>query len=397
MRTKLSALRLLLAVQTLMLAACASVDNAPEDAPADQDAEMTAPISYQASPGLTTQQRFREALALLENGNPGQAEAELQAYLQERPRSKIARDLVSQITRAEDYFPEESFTVVLESGESLSTLSKKYLGSVYKFYALARYNNIDVPRNTRIGQRIEIPLTTEAREVRQALESGQTLTGSGDTEAAPDNAPSPATTQTADNQADADPVMDAAADAGTGAIAESTDIGTSVEPDSEPAPPSPSTLLAAAVDAGDYRGAIATLKTMPTLTGEDQQLAILAYLSSADELAAAGENATAARHFAAAAELLQATDEADRALDAYRSAVNLNPADVSAADKYASLRKELADKYHRQASMAFRAQELDTAISIWDRVLEIDENHANAQIYRAQALELKARLSTLQD
>ncbi len=359
-----------LAILTLISGCATTGENgsATLPGPGDTQAQSQQPPEaiYQATPDLTVQQRFRQALALLEAGNPGQAKAELQAYVDERPNSKIARDLLNQIELAADYFPTESFPVELESGESLSTLSKKYLGGVYKFYALARYNNIDVPKNIRIGQTIRIPMTEAAIAAREALAND------------------------AENPNTLPPV------------AESPPPLPEPEPQApEPSPdssPGPSQVLAQHVDAGNYEQAITAVENFPgELSKEDQQLAILAYLSGADELEAAGQNITAAKRFVSAATLLQATGEADRALSAYRSAVNLNPADVKTADAYATLRKDLANKYHREASKAFRAQELDTAISIWDRVLEIDENHANAQVYRAQALELKERLSTLNE
>lgn len=381
MSTNIGMTRTLFAVATIGLSvSCASVDGTSAEAETAGTDEVvkTPAVIYEATPGLTVQQRFRQALQLLEAGNPGQAQAELLAYVDERPRSKIARDLLAQIDKTAEYFPAESFQVVLESGESLSTLSKKYLGSVYKFYALARYNNIEVPRNTRIGQAIQIPLTPEAIAAQQADSS---IDEQDDTNVAESSEATGA-------ESDASSISDAA--------------DTVTQAANEAAPPAPATVgaseqFAQFVDAGEYEQAIAMLQDIPKLSAEGQQLAILAYLSSADELEAAADNAGAANHFVSAAELLQTTGESDRALDAYRSAVNLSPADVVAADKYASLRKELANKYHREASMAFRAQELDTAISIWDRVLEIDENHANAKVYRAQALELKDRLSSLKE
>ncbi|MFN4262901.1 MAG: hypothetical protein ACK4IT_04590 [Thioalkalivibrionaceae bacterium] len=47
---------------------------------------------------------------------------------------------------------------------------------------------------------------------------------------------------------------------------------------------------------------------------------------------------------------------------------------------------------HAQAVLAFRNQELDTAIGLWDRVLERDPEHDGARAYRARAVDLRARV-----
>jgi hypothetical protein len=59
------------------------------------------------------------------------------------------------------------------------------------------------------------------------------------------------------------------------------------------------------------------------------------------------------------------------------------------------LQKEIADKYHREGSSAFRRQELDLAIEKWDIVLSVNPDHSSAKLYRAQALELKEKLDNI--
>jgi hypothetical protein len=51
---------------------------------------------------------------------------------------------------------------------------------------------------------------------------------------------------------------------------------------------------------------------------------------------------------------------------------------------------------HRRAINAYRAQDLDTAISIWDEILTVNPNFDQARLYRSQAEALKARLQALQ-
>lgn len=142
----------------LLLQACVPTGPAPESA-------ATAPPAYSPLANATAKQRFSEALKLLARGEPVAARTELTLYLDQQPGSRVARDLVRQIdTPASQYFPAEYQEVTLGSGDSLSSLSKQYLDSVYKFHALAKYNGITEPQRIRLGQKLRIPLTDSARD-----------------------------------------------------------------------------------------------------------------------------------------------------------------------------------------------------------------------------------------
>lgn len=121
---------------------------------------------YKPREGLSAQQRFKEAMYLLEAGDPIAARTELVLYLDAQPGSKVGQDLLRQIDMpAFDYFPEDYRVVQLRSGQSLSNLAHHYLGSLYRFHALAKYNGIRKPRSLKAGQMVRIPLTEEARKV----------------------------------------------------------------------------------------------------------------------------------------------------------------------------------------------------------------------------------------
>lgn len=53
------------------------------------------------------------------------------------------------------------------------------------------------------------------------------------------------------------------------------------------------------------------------------------------------------------------------------------------------------DVMHRQAINAYRAQDLDTAIELWDQILGLDAEYESARLYRSQAQALKKRLQSL--
>jgi tetratricopeptide (TPR) repeat protein len=61
----------------------------------------------------------------------------------------------------------------------------------------------------------------------------------------------------------------------------------------------------------------------------------------------------------------------------------------------ASAKTKAADVHYRAGLTAFQRQDLDRAIAAWDRALAIDPEHKNAQLNRAQALELKQNLQRL--
>lgn len=81
----------------------------------------------------------------------------------------------------------------------------------------------------------------------------------------------------------------------------------------------------------------------------------------------------------------KALERMDQALDADPK---LPP---SGADAQA-LRKQLVSVYHQRAIVLYRDQQLDQAISLWNRVLAIEPDFEPATVYRARALELKQRL-----
>lgn len=98
----------------------------------------------------------------------------------------MGQDLLRQIDLpAEEYFPQDYREVRLATGQSLSSLSNIYLGSIYKFHALAKYNGIAEPRSMKVGQMIRIPLTTEAMAVFAAQKTqAQSIDSSPPREAA---------------------------------------------------------------------------------------------------------------------------------------------------------------------------------------------------------------------
>lgn len=360
-----------LAVLLVALAGCQTakpVAVAPQPAPAPAVTEPTpqeVTPQYVAEPGLKPQQRIERAIKHLEKGEAGQAKAELEAYLAVLPNSKVAQDLVRQIDApASEYFPAASRDITLGTGDSFSVLAQKYLGSYYQFYALAKYNGVAVPRDVSAGRKIRIPLTPRARQVFEAPP-----------ESFPVTSPSP------------------------GMTAEPVPGETAGEAVAQPSPAVPSgwSLVAGLNAEGKYEPAsqeIERSSRLDSLTKEQRQLGITAYRNSADALASKDPVRASARLLQVGK--WQAADHNDAAaLATLQRSAALDPNNAAAQKAYADARTNLADAYHKEASAAFRQQDLDRAIDLWEKTLAIDPNHKFAQANLNQARELKAKLEKL--
>lgn len=98
------------------------------------------------------------AVELLELGSEEQALAEIQHALQVDPANRLAQSLLKQIqTDPQQLLGREHFSYRVEPGESLSRIAGRFLKDVHLFYALARYNDIKVPRQLQGGQQIKVP------------------------------------------------------------------------------------------------------------------------------------------------------------------------------------------------------------------------------------------------
>jgi len=100
----------------------------------------------------------RDAIALLNRGDPAAARLKLMGALRRQPGDNIARQLIQQIdTDPRTLLGAESYSYTLRQGENLSTIAQRALGNPMLFYALARYNNIAVPDSVMPGQTILVP------------------------------------------------------------------------------------------------------------------------------------------------------------------------------------------------------------------------------------------------
>lgn len=153
---------ILLCCASALLGACARPTvKAPAPIPPE-------PVKVEASvappalpPPSTPQQAHKLAIAavdLLEAGNEDQAKAELQRVLAGDPNNKLAQNLLRQITADPvALLGRESFPYTVRATDTLSRIAGRFLGDIYAFYILARYNDIKIPRQVSGGQVIRIP------------------------------------------------------------------------------------------------------------------------------------------------------------------------------------------------------------------------------------------------
>lgn len=98
------------------------------------------------------------AAGLLELGNEEQAKAELLRAQSLDPNNKLTQNLLRQISADPiATLGRESFPYTVRQNDSLSAIAGRYLGDIYSFYILARYNDIKVPKQVAGGQVIRVP------------------------------------------------------------------------------------------------------------------------------------------------------------------------------------------------------------------------------------------------
>lgn len=99
-----------------------------------------------------------EAITELQTGDEAAAQKSLDQALALEPNSDLARKLLDQIKAdPQKELGTVFFRYTVQRDDSLSKLAQQYLGDRYKFYILAKYNDIQNPSNLAAGQVIKIP------------------------------------------------------------------------------------------------------------------------------------------------------------------------------------------------------------------------------------------------
>ena len=147
-----------------LVAGCATQPAAPPPAPAAAPAE-TAPAPAPAAPELSPaqakaqgQKLALEAVDRLQNGDEAAARQLLSQAQGLDPSNEIARKMSDQISAdAQKELGAVFFRYTVQRDDSLSKLAQAYLGDRFRFYILAKYNDMANPSRLAAGQVIKIP------------------------------------------------------------------------------------------------------------------------------------------------------------------------------------------------------------------------------------------------
>jgi murein DD-endopeptidase MepM/ murein hydrolase activator NlpD len=288
------------------------------------------------------------------------AQRELELALCGDPRQEMAQELMRQIqTPADRLFGSESFPYVVQPGDSLSRIADEFLGDAFLFYALARYNRLGNPSQLKAGQTVRIPVTEHSRT---RAERGD-VTPPAVTADPPGGAftrPVSVSLQATDDT-DPRPAIHFTLD-GAPPTAESPRYTAPIPLERT------TTLMSVAIDAGGNTSRVRT-----------DRYALTESRAEADASYSSGMAALA-------------RGEREAAYQALRRALELAPSHAAARREIEPLRAALVQHYRKEATDAFRQQDLDGAIAGWDRVLEFDPSNRMATLERARALDLKKKL-----
>ena len=99
-----------------------------------------------------------QAVDQLQGGDDIGARATLEQALKLDPNNELAKNLMNQINAdAQRELGSTFFRYTVQPGESLSRLAQQYMGDRFRFWILAKYNDISNPSRLAAGQVIKIP------------------------------------------------------------------------------------------------------------------------------------------------------------------------------------------------------------------------------------------------
>jgi LysM repeat protein len=161
-----------------LVAACASTPPAPGSGTSPPASAATAPATSAAGTGpadaapvaapvpelspaaarAQAQKLALEAVDQLQNGDEAAARVTLERAAATDPANELARKLTEQIhADAQRELGSSYFRYTVQKDDTLSKLAQQFLGDRFRFYILAKYNDISNPSRLAAGQAIRIP------------------------------------------------------------------------------------------------------------------------------------------------------------------------------------------------------------------------------------------------
>ena len=360
----------------------------PEPVAETAAAEAPAPVPV-APPKIATpeeqQQAQRAALKvadILAQGSVEEAHVQIERALAIDPNNALAQSFLKQLTvDPVEALGAESFSYTVKPGETLSKIAGRFMGDIFQFYILARYNGIEIPRLVPAGQKIRVP--GERPRMAAPKPSKPKTKAARPAVAEPRQAervPTPEMPEAVVEEAAAMPPPDAAEVAMPEAVV--------AEPVSEEA----------------------VVSTPPPVVEQAPEMSEPLPIPVAEPVAAEPE--------VAIAEPLPPVEpsppiptEADRAFqrglreqargnnmkayEAFREAYALDGSMTEARSNADLMHKEIIAAHTRRARAAFTRQDLQGSIEHWDSLLAFDPGNRTAQLERQKALNLQERIKSI--
>jgi len=184
------------AAAAAILAGCATPPPPPAPKPAEPVVEAPKPAAP-AEPQLPPAQAKAEAqklaisaIDMLQNGDEANARATLEKATAMDPSNDLARKLLDQIKAdAQAELGPTFWRYTVQRDDSLSKIAQAYMGDRFRFYILAKYNDIANPSKLAAGQVIKVPGKQPATP--PATAGGRPTAAPAAAEAAPAAAPAP--------------------------------------------------------------------------------------------------------------------------------------------------------------------------------------------------------------
>jgi tetratricopeptide (TPR) repeat protein len=300
--------------------------------------------------------RLSSAIDLLQDGEIEAAREELKRLLNEQPANAVTARLLEQIDQPpETILGEEFVEITVQPGDTLSGLAAAYTGDGLLFVALARLNGIQRPRLLQPETSLLVPSPAEAEELGTEPNTKQVAIAKIDAGEVPEGLELLLSMARAGGLSDN----------GRHKLVE-TGLALSTE----------------ALNQGHPDSAASYLEQIdPWVEGTDLESSFKTQ-----------QNRIAARQTYESARL---TDDPAERHQLLQHALELDPDYAAAAHVLSGLEADLVERYHDQALRAWRRQEVEQAVELWEHVLAIDPDFEPARIYLDRAREILDRLETL--
>lgn len=346
---------------------------------ADEPPPVAEEAAVEEEPGEAAAS-IEEAMTLLQNGEEAQAEAMLEKIAQERPGNATTRLLLAQIRRPPEELLGDSYAEVeVRAGESLSAIAGRTINNELLFYSLAKLNGIEVPRLVQPGQRLKVPLIAPEAAIEPDAE--------------PDTAPAeqarPGSRDPDQLELTARQLIDRERYSQAYALLLSTARAGRLDESGQ-------ALLAEAAVALSQ---VAEREGDPELAAKHlrQALPWLDDVEDHEAFARQRRHLDAGRRLVEAERLLARGEQA-AAFDALMAARELDEELARAhGQKLARLEAALGEYYHDLAVSAWRDQNVDQAVELWDRVVRINPGFEPAIRYLERARRAQRQLKNLDE